>query len=109
MRSRGNVTVTAAQNHFDSWNEAIEAAEYNPQKRHYITDKTLLDEIHRLVDELGKVPTIQEMNSYGEFSHRPYFRRWEGWQATIRAAGYEPIGRPSGPDNYKWKEQPVHE
>lgn len=109
MRSRGNVTVTAAQNNFGSWNEAIEAAGYNPQKRHCITDKTLLGEIHRLVNELGKVPTIQEMNDHGEFSHRPYFRRWEGWQATIRAAGYEPVGRPSGPDNYKWKEQPAHE
>jgi len=54
-------------------------------------------------------PTAQEMNDHGEFSRRPYFNRWEGWQAAIRAAGYEPVGRPSGPDNYNWKEQPAHE
>ena len=109
MRSEGKFTVTIAQDRFGSWNEAVEAAGYDPHKRHRIADEALLEEIHRLVDDLGKAPTMQEMNDLGKFSHRPYFNRWESWQATIRAAGYEPVGHPSGPDNYKWKEQPAHE
>jgi len=43
------------------------------------------------------------MNEYGRFSHRCYFDRWDGWQAAVRAAGYEPVGRPSGPANGNWK------
>jgi hemerythrin len=109
MRSKGKFTVTIAQDRFGSWNEALEAAGYDPHKRHRITDEALLEEIHRLVKELGKTPTAQEMDDHGKFSHRPYFNRWEGWRAAIRAAGYEPVGRPSGPDNYNWKEQPAHE
>jgi len=49
------------------------------------------------------------MKDHGEFSYRPYFHRWNGWQDAIRCAGYEPVGRASGPDNYNWKEEPVHE
>jgi hypothetical protein len=109
MRSEGNFTVTIAQNRFGSWNEALEAAGYDPNNRYRISDAELLEEIHRLVDELGKAPTAQEMKSHGEFSHRPYFKRWDGWQAAIRAAGYEPVGRPSGPDNNNWKEEPAYE
>ncbi|MBX0296841.1 homing endonuclease associated repeat-containing protein [Haloarcula nitratireducens] len=108
MRSEGEFTVTIAQNRFGSWNEALEAAGYDPNPRHRISDAELLEEIHRLADELGKIPTAQEMKDHGEFSHRPYFTRWEGWQAAIRAAGYEPVGRPDGPNHHNWKEQPVH-
>ncbi|AEH39283.1 homing endonuclease associated repeat-containing protein [Halopiger xanaduensis] len=109
MRSRGEYSVKVAQNHFGSWNEALQAAGYDPHHRHRISDEELLEEIHRLVDELDKVPTAQEMSDHGQYSHRPYFRRWDGWQAAVRAAGYEPVGRPSGPDNYKWKDQSAHE
>jgi len=56
MRSKGKFTVTIAQDRFGSWNEALEAAGYDPHKRHRITDEALLEEIHRLVDELGKAP-----------------------------------------------------
>lgn len=109
MRSKGKFTVTTAQNRFGSWNQALEAAGYDPNNRYRISDEELLEEVHRLVDELGKVPTAQEMGDHGEFSHRPYFKRWDGWQAAIRSAGYEPVGRPSGPDNCNWKEEPVSE
>ena len=109
MRSTGKYSVTLAQNHFGSWNEALEAAGYNPHKRHRISDEVLLEEINRLIDELGKVPTAQEMKEHGQYSHRPYLRRWNGWQAAVRAAGYEPVGRPAGTNHHNWKAQPVHE
>ncbi|WP_245810711.1 homing endonuclease associated repeat-containing protein [Halorubrum halodurans] len=109
MREQGQYSVTVAQNHFGSWNEALKAAGYNPRKRMQVPDEELLEEISRLTDELGKVPTAKEMSANGEFSHKPYIRRWNGWQAAVRAAGYEPVGRPAGPDHHNWKEQPVHE
>jgi hypothetical protein len=92
MREQGQYSVTAAQNHFGSWNEALRAAGFNPRKRVQVPDEELLDEISRLTDELGKVPTAKEMSAHGEFSHKPYIRRWNGWQAAVRAAGYEPAG-----------------
>lgn len=38
MRSEGKFTVTIAQNRFGSWSEAIEAAGYDPNHRHRISD-----------------------------------------------------------------------
>ena len=83
-------------------------------KSRWVTDRLLhreilLEKIRRLTEELGKVPTAKEMSAHGEFSHKPYIRRWNGWQAAVRAAGYEPVGQPAGPDHHNWKEQPVHE
>lgn len=107
-REIGEYSVSHAQDTFGSWNEALQAAGFEPHREIRISDEVLLKEIHGLVDRLGKVPTASEMCDHGRFSHRPYFRRWDGWQSAVRAAGYEPVGRPAGPDNYNWKEQPAH-
>ncbi|MCG1008230.1 HNH endonuclease [Halorubrum lacusprofundi] len=102
-REQGNFSVSLAQNLFGSWNEALAAAGLEPQFEHGIPDDALLDEIRTLVEVLGKVPTASDMDEYGRFSCRCYFDRWDGWQAAVRAAGHEPVGRPSGPANGNWK------
>jgi hypothetical protein len=109
QREHGEFAVKQAQNRFGSWNEALQAVGFEPHLRKHIPEDALLAEIHELVDRLGRTPTASDMKQYGQFSHRPYFSRWNGWQAAVRAAGYEPVGRPSGPDNHKWKESPTHE
>jgi hypothetical protein len=102
-RERGDFSVSLAQNLFGSWNESLAAAGLEPQFEHGIPDDALLDEIRTLVEVLGKVPTATDMDEHGRFSCRCYFDRWDGWQAAVRAAGYEPVGRPSGPANGNWK------
>jgi len=102
-REIGEYSVSHAQETFGSWNKALQAAGFEPHREIGISDDGLLKEIHELVDLLGKVPTASEMCDHGRFSHRPYFRRWDGWQSAVRAAGYEPVGRPSGSENGNWK------
>jgi len=102
-RDIGEFTVTRAQKLFGSWNKALLDAGFEPHHEIKISKQILLEDIHKLVESLDKVPTAADMNEYGRFSHRCYFDRWEGWQAAVRAAGYEPVGRPSGPDNGNWK------
>lgn len=100
---QGDFSVTLTQRLFGSWNEALFSAGFEPQFEYRIPENVLLDEIRTLVETLGEVPTATDMNEYGRFSHRCYFDRWDGWQAAVRAAGYEPVGRPSGPANGNWK------
>lgn len=108
-RELGDFSVTLAQNSFGSWNEALAAAGFEPHCEHRILDNVLLDEIRTVVETLGKVPTATDMDEYGRFSRRCYFDRWGGWQAAVRAAGYEPVGRPSRPANGNWKADSKHE
>ncbi|WP_255194640.1 HNH endonuclease [Natronobeatus ordinarius] len=102
-REMGEYSVSLAQDTFGSWNDALQAAGFEPHREIGIPDEVLLDEIRTLVEVLGKVPTATDMDEYGRFSCRCYFDRWDGWQAAVRSAGHEPVGRPSGPANGNWK------
>lgn len=103
MRSIGRYSVSAFQDAFGSWNDALVEGGYEVNNRTKIPESELLEAIKELIEQLGNVPTADDMRKYGRFSHRPYFKRWDGWQAAIRAAGYEPVGRPTGPSSHKWK------
>lgn len=105
----GEFSVTTAQNVTGSWNNALKAAGFEPHAENNISKALLLQEINKLETELGKVPTATDMDEHGRFSKRCYFDRWDGWQAAVREAGYEPVGRPTGRDNYNWKEYSAHE
>ena len=48
----------------------------------------LLNEIRRLHDELGKVPSYQEMNDHGEYSVYTYSRVFGSWNEAVESAGY---------------------
>jgi hypothetical protein len=54
------------------------------------SERQLLAEIHRLRDELGKVPSFQEMNDHGKYSVYTYSRVFGSWHDAVEAAGYTP-------------------
>ena len=87
QREFGDYPMSQFQNEFGRWNDALRAADFQPHAKKNISDDALLEAIHDLVEALGTAPTASE----------------------IRVAGYDPVGRPSGPANYKWKENPAHE
>jgi len=52
-----------------------------------IDREDLIDELHRLADQLGKVPTREEMNEHGQYSRTPYDTEFGGWNKALRAVG----------------------
>lgn len=94
---------TVFYSHFGSWRDALEEAGYEsrpPQEK--VSKDDLVEELQRLGDELGKQPSLQEMNEYGEYWGSTYKNHFESWAAAIEAAGfdaskinYESIGRPA--------------
>lgn len=105
MNDHGAYTCSTFQNKFGSWNDALRRAGFELHREAGVTRQDLLDEIHRLVEELGRVPTVTEIKSRGTNSHRCYYDRFEGWAAAVQAAGYEPVGRASGEDHPYWKDE----
>lgn len=58
----------------------------------------LRDELYRLRDELGRIPTSPDMNDHGEYSHMPYVYRWGSWNAALKDVGFEVYYEESTPE-----------
>jgi hypothetical protein len=77
--------------HFGSWRDALEEAGYEsrpPQEK--VSKDNLVEELQRLGDELGKQPTLHEMNEHGEYWGSTYKNHFDSWAAAIEAAGFDP-------------------
>lgn len=88
MVEHGEYSQRVCQNKFGSWNEALRAAGYSPNRKYRLTDQDLLDEINRLTEKLGRPPSSGEMNQAGKFHKCTYFERFGGWEETLDEAGY---------------------
>ena len=67
-----------------------------------IPREDLLAEIHRFTDELGQVPVIADLDEHGQYSIKGYLREFDGWDAAITTAGYEPYIPYCGSDHPRW-------
>jgi len=91
MAERGGYGVSTYWSRFGSWNAAIKAAGYQPNPdRSRRSDDALQKELHRLQDELGRVPSTTDMNDHGSFSSGVYHNRWGSWNEALEAAGLTP-------------------
>jgi hypothetical protein len=102
MEAQGRHSQKTAYERFGSWNNALRESGFEPHLEQSISKSRLLEEIQRLANEIGYPPSTNDLKRDGKFSHRAYFRQFEDWHSAVRAAGYEPRGWPSGPDNPQW-------
>ena len=103
MEQHGAWSVKVAQRCFGSWNRALRRGGFKPHKQWDISKAQLHDEIGRLTDELGHVPSSIDMQERGRFSVGSYRKRYETWKQAVEAAGYEHRGYPCGPDHPLWE------
>jgi hypothetical protein len=54
-----------------------------------VTRKELVTELQRLAEELGKTPTIDEMDAHGEYTGATYYNHFDSWNAALRKADLE--------------------
>lgn len=73
--------------HFGSWNDAVEAAGFEPNRSpQEMTDEKLLAELYRLADELGERPTAGNMGEQGKYGVATYQRHFGAWSAAVEIA-----------------------
>ncbi|MDB2275874.1 hypothetical protein PM022_15260 [Halorubrum ezzemoulense] len=101
MDQHGEFGSGAYMSAFGGWNEALQEAGIEPNKRRNVPESELLDAIRSLRDEVGRIPTRSEMNEKGEFSGSAYAHRFGSWNDALIAAGLDPhkILRPSHLDH----------
>lgn len=87
MNEQGGYSGRTYIRQFGSWNEAIEAAGYEPQNtQSEVTDSELIEEIHRLTVEFDEPPSVRDMRERGEFSPATYQRHFGSWSEAIETA-----------------------
>lgn len=90
FREYGDYSTNACESVFGSWNEALQTAGLELNKKQGYTREELLDEIHRIADVTGRTPREIDLSEHGEITKRPFSRVFGSWNAALEAAGYEP-------------------
>jgi hypothetical protein len=89
LKEQGRYSYSAYRNEFGTWNEAIRAAGFTPNKQP-ISREDLIDELHRIAEELGESPGKREMNELGQYSYSAYRNEFGTWNKALLEAGLEP-------------------
>jgi len=88
----GHHSASAIRSRFGKFTKGRAAADIpNPDMRgghNRIPREDLLDELHRLGEELEKTPTRKEMEEDGAYAENPYRREFGSWSEALLAAGY---------------------
>lgn len=78
---------------FESWNEAIRRAGFEPNVRSDIPESELKQEILRLNDELGYTPERREMDRFGQFDSSTYASSFGTWNKALQEVELTPNER----------------
>jgi hypothetical protein len=98
MRDQGRFGVSTVSNEFGTWNDALKAAGFEPNREKDVDKAKLKDEIRRLNQEYGRPPTANEMESDGKYSVGAFGRSFGSWNEALSATGFEPHNRNDIPD-----------
>jgi hypothetical protein len=91
MDENGRYSLSSYRISFGDWNEAVKSAGLEPYSVPASPDRDfLLDELHRVADELGETPTMREMAEKGKFTSSPYETEFGTWNNALETAGFEP-------------------
>jgi hypothetical protein len=90
MAQYGLFTAGPYYNQFGLWNDALREAGLEVRKVHTVSKSELLDELRTVADELGRAPTMAEMDCEGKYSAGIYQIKFESWTEGIMEAGLDP-------------------
>ena len=90
MVEHGDHRARTYTKRYGSWAEALEAAGLDPDDRsggtQQVSTDQLLADLHRLRDELGRVPTATDVVEEGRHGIATYQRRFGSWSEAVEEA-----------------------
>ncbi|OYR42869.1 homing endonuclease associated repeat-containing protein [Halorubrum sp. Hd13] len=90
-RDHGEYAVTTITRRFDSWQDAVARAGFEPHTAESeIPTDELLAELRHLAEEHDTRPTADLMNDEGKYWVSTYRRRFGSWTNALAEAGVEP-------------------
>ena len=90
-RDHGEYAATTITRRFESWQDAVSQAGFEPHAAETeIPEGELLAELRRLAEEHGTPATAEVMNDEGAYWVSTYRRRFGSWGNALAEAGFEP-------------------
>lgn len=87
MNEDGEYWASTYCRRFGSWNDAIRESGHEPTPEStQISDDELLAEVQRLAEELGSLPSFNDMAEHGKYAPQTYVRHFGSWNAAINKA-----------------------
>lgn len=94
LRKHGVYSESTYTKRFGSFNNAIEAAGFEPREpTTAIPREDLLSELNRLANKLDRAPTTGDMAEHGKFDEKTYRRRFNSWHKALKATGIDATDR----------------
>jgi ferredoxin len=87
LAEKGKYSIQPYQRRWGSWSNALDEVGMKPRQRAAVSDDELIDELQRLADEIGRTPSVTDINQHSEFSESTYMKRFDGITAARVEAG----------------------
>jgi len=100
----GKYSSTPVYKRFENYGELKEAAGYESGEKR-IDDETLLTDLRRVADDLGRSPPVMKYDKHGNHNSKTLKRRFGNWSEVLSEAGLEDTGhakhwRDNEPDQF---------
>lgn len=110
MAELGEFSVATYYNAFESWNDAVRAAGYEPRRERDVSGERLLNELRRVGEVVDRAPSIADMRERGRYSPNTLRHRFGSWNRAVEEAGFDPRGgtldgEPVGDYGPNWEDQ----
>lgn len=89
MADKGPHSVRLYERHLDGWNQALEAAGLEINKRYNVSQEELVDNFYDVVEDIGRTPTQEELIDLGDHSLGAYIRHFGSYNSFLESEGLE--------------------
>lgn len=84
-----DIHYSTIDNYFETWNKALQSCGFEVNEKHNLSRDFLKQEIFRVSDIIGEVPTIEQINELAEVSIVPYETEFGSWNKALEICGME--------------------
>lgn len=87
MTAYGEYSHAVYIDRFGSWSDALREAGFTPPQRNTGPERTdLVEELARLANDLGRVPSSNDVDKHGEYAYSAYYREFDSFTDALKAA-----------------------
>jgi hypothetical protein len=83
MNEHSDYWVSTYRNHFGTWTNALEAADFDVLDTSQISENELIEELQRLRNDLDRDPTKTDMRNIGVYQPDEYIKEFDSWSNAI--------------------------